>query len=1042
MNLWHIQACYMNFIVYRSYHFNLNGIISQNIMIFANSQFLILQQNYLVTIYQIDVPEKVLKEAILENDEKFDLTRFLHFDQSKSILFEFGYRFIAYLVDIPNLSGYFPKGQTSGSFTLYRTILDVIDPRCKVKINYTLLSENDSLIYETTQSDTSINYVVINKGFNQIIENYSGSLLQFSSQFSEMFVGDFELAILQSVNSTINLNFELASMMNLIQYQHKYKIFIAGIQNETLYFQYGSPSQVYQVYQQDLNQSDIQQIQMAYNLEGAIFVSVSIASKQILLFTYNLPISSASYIEVTVPPFQSILQNYNCIIVLTKRDEILVVTLSNIINFELHSDNIKQFFPFVSKFKPTAMALNQFDQSSILVIGNEQQILICSITNNAILIPLLVQDLDFIVYDIKVTKNKIILIYKQDNLLTMCFQVWVMVDMKSIILEKNLICTSYDEYEMSASDNQFFFVKLKSDTLLVYNPNLPQHMSLYYTFHYNQSYLACTYVEEFSQLLYNGNFYNLYPIMVMKFTPNLSLYHPTYEKVVSYQFNITSGLNKDTYQLTQNYTLRLINSFANITLNEFDQYIQKDEVVILRQENITNNSQVVSFNIVDSSYEHSQCILNNLLTQLDLYSYNQKYNILTAVNGQFVLQNQNNIVVLGQSPQKYTYNFIIKCLQSFTSYTTLYSICLNQLEQLVIISFIINGLDIQELPTYVLQQTPSPQPLQFIVLFEIYFILGEMNNQCDVFIFIPPTNSLLKLTDCKNCTYFSVTNFRNTTQASQRISLISVFYVCSYSLYYKILKYNQITQDLQIITKEQEIKLEKKIQIEQQFKPFQFLVVKNYYSEIIVLLTTADFCTLILSLAYDSPKFQYQAQQIIGTIPPYGNSTLINSQLADGLLINTYKGENDVYYYTLFDLIKIKVTDLSQPLLMIGGLAPQNSQQMVAVVYDIKKQNGLLYQSGYNNGTLYNITPMSITCKFNLSIFAKSEKFKYQLFAENAFGQNYTELTFIYQRNPNNWVYGLISIVGFCLIIAIYIYWKKLRTVKPINYDYGNEFEL
>ncbi|CAD8196953.1 unnamed protein product [Paramecium pentaurelia] len=1038
-NLWYIYACYMNFIVDRHYYFNIKGINIQNAIIFANQQFLIFQQNYLVMIYQIDFPERVLKEAFLDNFEKLNLTKFLHFDQSKSILFEFGYHFTAYFVTIPNLNGYFPNNSSSNKFTIYRTILNVLDPRCKVKIFFTVLSENDTLIYNTSQSDTNKNYVVINKGYNQIIENYSGSLLQLSSIFTEMYVGDFELAILQSVNLTMNLNFQLASMMNLIQQYLQNIIFIAGIQNETLFFYQGLPNQLNLIYHQDLNQSDIQQIQLAQNLEGIVFVSISLSQNQILLFTYNSSISSIDYIYINVPQFQSILQSYNCIVVLTKRNQVLVIQLNGQVQFHLDEDNIKRFFPQVQKFRPTAIALNQFDLSSLLIIGNEQQILICSITNEAILTPLIIQNLEIMVFDIKVLKNKIIIIYRQNDLLSMCFQVWEIANMTSIIFEKNLRCTQFDEYQMSTSDNQFFFVKQKSNNMLVYNPNLPQHASLYYNFTYNQSYLACTYIEEFSQLLINGNLYNLYPIITMKFTPNLSLYYQNYEKVVNYFFNITSGINKYTYQITPTYTLRLINNFINISFNVIDKQVEKDEVVILHQENISNNSQIAFFSFLNGNYEHSECNLYNSLNQLQLFSYNSSYNILTAVDGLFVLQSQNYLFALDSQYYNYTSDSIESCYLSYSSYTTLYSICQNKNQQLIVISFNINAFNIQQLQTYIL--TDYIQPLQFVVLFEMYFVLENLDNQTNIFIYIPQKNYSLQLTDSLNCTYFSVTNFRNTTQASQQISLIAVFYICSYSLHYQILEYNLITQELFQISKEQKINIQTKTQI-QQFKPYQFLVVKNYYSEIIVLLTTTNFCTLIISMAYDSQKLQYQIQQIIGTIPLYGNLTLKNSQLANGILINTYKSEQNLYYYTFYNLTKIKITDLGQPLLMIGGLVPQNSSQMIAAVYDIKNQNGQFFISNDTNGILYNITPMSIICRFNLSIFAKSEKFKYSLLAENAFGQNQTELTFIYERNQNNWVYGLISIVAFCLIIALYIYWKKLRTVKPIKNDYEEEFEL
>ncbi|CAD8084296.1 unnamed protein product [Paramecium sonneborni] len=1038
-NLWHFLACQQLFIEYRNYRLSLNGLNTQNIQIFANDEFLILQLDQYISIRQIDFPERILKEAILEKSEKFNSTKFLYFDKSKSILFEFGIQLIAYLVAIPNLNGFFANNSISQNFTIYRTIFDLIDPRCQVQLQFILLSEKDSLIYQQFSSNPEKDYIVINKGYYQIIENYSGSLLKLQSQFSEQFVGEFESAVLQKVKQNFTKNFQLATMMYVNQ--NLPQLFIAGIIEQQIFFYLYTP-QFYcqQNYQENLNQSNFQQIQMAYNSQGSVLIGVSFESNQIQLFSYNFTNFTINQAMIMIPPYKSFLLNYNCIIILTKRKEILVFSQDLNIKYHLKTDNIQQFYQEVILFRPVAIALNQQDQSSLLVIGNENQILIFSITNSAILIPICFQNLDLFILDIKLVKNKIIVIYN-DYLLNVCFQVWEFVNLKCLNFQQNLRCISQIQYQTSYSDNQFFYVKLNSDNMQVYNPSLPQHMSLYQSFPFNSSYLACTYIEEFSLLLLNNNLYHLYPIITMRFSPNNTLQYPTYEKVVFYFFNITTGINENVYQNTQNYTLRLINCFINITLKEYNKNIEKDEVVVLNSEILSNSSQIVTYSLINSSsYEHSQCVIYNSVTYNQNITYNVIFNILTAVNGLFVLQSNKILHIVESQDYNLQLNQIEECFQSYAYYSTLYSICQNKFNQLVVISFIIYDQSIQEQQTYVIE-TNQIIPKQFVVLFELYFILGQINGEVDIFIFNPKNNTISILTNCKDCTYFSLTNFRNITKASEQISLIGVFYVCSSQLYYKILNYNQNTQEIIFQTRDMKLYFFKIPEI-QSLMPVQVLVVKNFYSEVVLLLTTLNHFTIIISISYDFSKSQFKPQQIISSIPPYGNFTLKNSQLSNGILMNTYQNHSLSFHYTFYNLTQINIANFNIPLLMFGGSPPQDFQQLNAFFYDQQNHQGQLLLFNGSQGSIYDIIPMSIICSFNLSIFEKSEKFRYQLQAQNAFGQNGTELIFSYSRNQDNWAYGLISIVAICLILAIYTYLKKVKNLKPVNYDEEDEFEL
>ncbi|CAD8180688.1 unnamed protein product [Paramecium pentaurelia] len=132
------------------------------------------------------------------------------------------------------------------------------------------------------------------------------------------------------------------------------------------------------------------------------------------------------------------------------------------------------------KFNPIQIAVNTQSLSSTLFIININNVIIISICYSNMPIPISIIEVKFKIKQINIINQQLGLSHICNLWFDLCFQVWSIQNFKQPFFMRNMISVDYKNYLQILSDNLFYYVQFINYTLYVYNPYLPQHMSLYY----------------------------------------------------------------------------------------------------------------------------------------------------------------------------------------------------------------------------------------------------------------------------------------------------------------------------------------------------------------------------------------------------------------------------------------------------------------------------------------------------------------------------------------------------------------------------------
>ncbi|CAK71722.1 unnamed protein product (macronuclear) [Paramecium tetraurelia] len=607
--------------------------------------------------------------------------------------------------------------------TIYAQFLNLtFNSICKMFMSITILDQNDTNIYVIyNQNFPQYRYIDGAEKSESVFLGYSGKLLSYIVNSDNKQFGFFKQTTLQTFFELQNQIFYLAQLLNPTQGVGKQKIYFIGVTNESIQIFYSNflLNSFYPfmniTYKWLMTQIKHQQQDLVIMIQSTFIKYTILPNYPISLLSINLN-----------NKFSEFLVTFNNLITLFINKEIQIMTLNYtdlvIIN-QMMINNLYNTDSFI-KFNPIQIAVNPQSLSSCLFINNINNVIIIAIGQNNIPIPISIIECKFQIKQINIVNQQLVLSYICNQGFDLCFQVWSIQKFRDPFFMKNMISGKYENQVQILSDNLFFYIQFSNYTVFVYNPQLPEHMSLQYELNLS-SQLRCSvqrilYYENTINSLSTRQSFNLYI--------NQSLNFEHSYPIMIYNYNITTVFNQTALQSTPNQSLIYLSNFTY-----FQPKINKTIFLQIQDLNLIDRTFTIPMNIIldrqanrcyfsdssDNSYvenvdQFDEEQFSNNLCNLPNFGYfitipNQNYTLITAVNNQFfVLQNNNEIKIVNSKLEILQFfdnsnlNFT-ECLKSTSFNLTISYICQNETAQYNIgLAFPLTLLEMFQMLTYFL----------------------------------------------------------------------------------------------------------------------------------------------------------------------------------------------------------------------------------------------------------------------------------------------------------------------------------------------------
>ncbi|CAD8082048.1 unnamed protein product [Paramecium primaurelia] len=1041
--------------------------------ILQNNQFIIFQQNHQIILYQ------QTKSAVFQYNHIIQTNSLLYFNADNE-LFSFNQVINTYKIQNPSLLINLTNLQVAGqndNFSIRCFSQNILKNQNLIKINLQILPKNDTNIYVMFQQNSpQYQYTMLKKITINFI-SFSGKLLQYS-QNNDTNYFNFEQATYNNISKMINKDFYLVQQLQTIQNFNETLLFLIGYKNQQVYIYNCSYIKDFLQYTTFNNISitiKANQLQVAYSIYPEIII-IGLSNNQTICLIQQQYDDNKTFTQSNTTFESEILEflvTYNNIIILFNNQEIQIMTLDFQNIFTLNQTNINKYFNI--EFNPIQIIVNTQLLSSFLYINNIQNIIIVSIQQNSLPIPISLIQVNFTIYKINLVNQQLILSYLCYQNQSICFQVWNVENIPQYYYEKNLCEVDNNDQIRISSDNLFFYVTFADNSVYIYNPSLPYHMSLYYQLNQSfQSTLAIqnqkSFLFDYSIIFQQKAFYQLVQLQTITIQPNqgISKFNFSYPQVI-YNYNVTSVLNNSTNQSTPNQSITL--------LSDFIQFQNKTITINLTKEDQDNRNHHFSYPlnlIVDRQYtnctindlSHLTIIdnkfINKLLTQGCLQlGYNNIYNkniydaifsknsLITSINNQFIiLQSNTSINILNSSLTEINYQQLTfsYCLASTSYNDTYYSICEKNTSQYLII------LTLNQSGSIVNPNTSKQLPNIFSKIIKIrcvldqIFILGSFNNQTEfLYWFNQINNTFIQLTQEINhnfdnkyyCQDFSAALFQQTH--NQEYTII-IFQIIRYQVFYQIIE-----------VEGENVRINPLIYVIIHYCNFQYscfqldkfkyiLIINLIGKNVIIFLTDKYNFSYFIRVIINPNNIHSSnyAANVIRTIPNYYNYVCTgNSFYYDGVLMQQFT--NGLKYVTgMYYLEKLGSQSINEPILMQGSFFSQLKQY--AMIVNEQYPSGIALSLKYSKSEQA-VSPQVITfstTNITCNLKRKTLQFNVNISCSNNFSSGTYDITFNLYQQPSQrrgWIYALLILIS---LLLFYFYYK----VKTKSRDYNINLEI
>ncbi|CAD8183595.1 unnamed protein product [Paramecium pentaurelia] len=785
------------------------------------------------------------------------------------------------------------------------------------------------------QNDTNI-YVMFNQDFPQDILqpdvlinffSFSGQLLNYSPNQDKNLL-NYKQATFKKIG-------EISEKFKLVQFiqgvlTNTQNIYIVGYNNyqlSILLCEIGEFDRSYLCITQ--NSIEIQINALSLKTAQSIYPEIIVIglkdNNTIYLFKQNQNNNIYNQLNFTFEQeFSDFQVTYQNIIILIQKQEVQIMSLNFTNKFTINQQYINQHFQNI-EFQPTQIVINTQTLSSFLFINNVHSVIIVSIDKNNLPIPISLLSAGIEIKQINLVNQQLILksVLNVQNL-------------PKFYYVKSLYSVNYDNHILISSDNLFFYITFSNHTLYIYNPILPQHMSLYYMVeltspikcnwafydHYNWQ----NYFDQ-SIILNNNSFYLLsenQAIEIFFQNEDQIFSNSTHYPQIIYNYSVTSIINsnvkfrfkkKNQIHITPNQSVTLFSNFTIFQPQNFKTVILTKENLNFQENNFTYPMSLILNRQIDycgstidnETYKLSElCSLSYFASNSSKIPYSQNYQLITSINNQFfAFQNNQYISIFYDNLTKvanYTYSNLnlSDCIKSTSYDYTLYSICQNDSTQYWLIFQINqNGTLIILTNLKKLNQTFSNISKIHCILDQM-LVLGSLNQQRQQLYWFNQSNNIFQQInkDPSNygCKDFSGAQFLQDNLQQKQDSII-IFYIVEMKVFHRqMLVFGNST--IFIINPNEVILpdcFNQKCTQDEYFilssHPLWILIIQVYYLNVIIFLS--DFVSKIQQilklnlsiLSLNSFNYQeffnfqnsfYTYQQsfgaVIKTLPNYGNS--------------------------------------------------------------------------------------------------------------------------------------------------------------------------
>ncbi|CAD8100390.1 unnamed protein product [Paramecium sonneborni] len=1024
--------------------------------IIFNNQFLLQQSSNNITIYEVLSSQPLYIQNISNTTQ-------LYFNSFTNEVFLFDLKIIVYKIQLPKLqinvrnSLDYQQISEIQIFAQFRNFK--LAKKCISNLKIQILQKNDTNIYLIKNTHPTLYQGTTGASFYNEVIGFSGQLLEIKTNYDNQYFGQFQEVTFFNIYNLPQQEIQFAQMINPSFYSSKF-VYLAtyNYPNLTSYvckwFQLidGFVYNCTIAYQLDISQN-ISSLQIAYNLQSPLIVGISY-NNTITIFLLNSDNSTNQYNIIINQSISQFLLTFNSVIILIENEEIQIISYNQTNRIIINQELINQLFKnkYQISFNPIQIMINTQYISSILIINNINSIILLAINLNSYLIPINFLHFNFSIYQINQIKTYVILSYICNNTTQLCFEIWDFLNVWNPYRQKNFPSVNFDSQIRVQSDNLFFYVQLQNKTVFVYNPEVPEQMSLHYKFEINGKQF-CSIQKSFYSLIFNVNsFYQLFPIKVMKFQLNQSILVEKQYPELIYNFTVITPFNNTAMQSMINQSIIFISNFTQLNSSNFKTYylnftnINKIKRTFTIPISLFTEKQIIRCNFYNGSnsslqnqYENNQnCHLTNTSKQKALININN-YTLVTAVNNQFyVLQNNINIMISNWLIEStsikyfdYSYLNFSECIKTTSTYYQLNSICKNSSNQYWLTIILDNQGNV-----YFMECTIFPivfQTIYKMVQFQNYlFISGSQQNQSSLlYIFFIVNNIVIK--NMNNSLYqnysiqqYDVAQFKD--QPNNNYNVFAVIFIAENMPLYSIITFNEnIILSINCNYLFIDVFNQKISVINNQLN--QIFIVEVKSNQIKLLFVCNSFASIFLSLSYNKQLASISIKEILATISTYGQLQITQNIIyQEGILMQQFQLPNQSYVLGVYNLSQIQFDNLDTPILMFEG---QSNISMPSYSMIINKLyfNGTFVTFINNSIFIQPIITQLLTCPF----IKKKKHFNVSIFCYNDFSFGNYEVTFLIpnlDEHKESWFYSLFLIICFLLIGSCYFVKSKIKGKK------------
>ncbi|CAD8194860.1 unnamed protein product [Paramecium octaurelia] len=1020
--------------------------ITQEIQLFANSQFIIIYNNNILTILknQRENLTTLAQHKILTKSQN----PIVYFNSISSELYIFGKTIQIYQLSFPNLS--FQSNLGYGKFMIQaqKILNSNILSKCQIQIYFNQITYQDRNIYSVYLNKQSAYYNFLYYTFHYPILAVSGPLIQPISHVSNEQLGNFFDDTLQLIRSDLEQDYQMIKIfaVDLIEGCKSNPVgcfFVVAVSNLTIDFY----QQEIKLTSQTINLDDYRvnnsQLEINYYADSGLFfyqVGLGINSTYIQIYCFLNTVTKmviSENIVLQIDPYKQFLLLYNAIVLILDSNQLAICTFDNKQIILLNSTILTNLFGRTISLNPINIFMDQQYQSKVLYVNNNDSFIIGTITDEFIFELFSLKAVNIQIINLSVIKYFLVLSYFCEDLQNFCFQVWNVKDFYHPKFHKNLTSIQISQRYQFYSDNLFFYVQ--TDNIInVYNPEQSEHSSLFKQIMFDGQYFSSLAYQNIAFLSFNQSLFSLTTILIQSFsTQNVQ---NKYFSDLTFNFTISSQLNPKSQINSSNNSLIIINNYIDISLqsesiavdhNQYSLEINRDDLLAQGQIEyfqVENNDSIILTNIIDNQI-------------LDVYT--DQFHLSTLLRNQFILLNNQNLLIYHFN-LSYSFGPYKICVATTTYKDIIYILCQKEDLYKVISLKVLNESNLEEnlvIDSIKFNYTSNTwMRIQDDLLYiwnrnkTKLYNLNQNQNQSETQICESTQNSFQAVT----------------LQKQQDKQLIAYFYFKTYSQYQLTYKIVQIINNYIILQGE-----ENNIQLDlQPYQLIQFdsiLVLDFKFKEIFLMISNQGFNCIISILwipnSLDILESTMVFQDIIQTSPPQPrtqfNLTQQPQNSSDLLLFmysNTQNLSNKSYLITLYNISGFKNVHKQIPLLYEGGYnftlnmvnisstsfqTSNNQQGKILILFD----NQTTLHLDVNLFSLIVVLPPNLK-KQNLTLQLKA--LNYNQSAEA------TILIFLKEENISKGsFYALASIILITIITAFMIYYDKTRKYKEeLELDY------